>query len=148
MSLKSELLNLCFEHVNKRISSYTDEIEVIKDSIESNDKSTDADDDSGNGKLLNDLEKNAHYLSDARKMLDTLKLINPKIQNDYVVLGSLVKTKTISFFIAVSLGKIQLHDESYFVISKHAPVGQLMLNKKVGDKITFNDAHYEIIEIK
>ncbi len=148
MSIKSELLGICFEHVDKRIASYSDEIETIKDSIESNDKSTDPDDDSGNGKLLNDLEKNSQYLSDARKMLETLKLINPKIQNDYVALGSLVKTKTVSFFIAISMGKIEHQNETYFVISKNAPVGQLMLNKKVGDKVTFNDANYEIIEIK
>ncbi|WP_037349042.1 hypothetical protein [Sediminibacter sp. Hel_I_10] len=148
MSIKSELLQICFEHVNKRITSYKNEIDTIKDAIESNDKSSDEDDDSGNGKLLNDLEKNAQYLSDAHKMLDTLKLINPKIQNDYVVLGSLVMTKTIHFFIGVSLGKIALNDQEFFVISKNAPVGQLMLNKKVGEQISFNDARYDIIDIK
>lgn len=148
MSTKSELLDLCFEYVKKRIDSYEDEIETIKDAIDSNDKNTDADDDSGNGKLLNDLEKNSQYLSDARRMLDTLKLINPKIQNDYVALGSLVKTKTVSFFIAISMGKIEHQNESYYIISKNAPVGQLMLNKKIGDTVTFNDSIYEIVEIK
>lgn len=101
--IKHELLDACFSYVNKRISSYKDEIETIKESIENNDKSNDEDDDSGNGKLFNDLEKNAQYLSDATKMLDTLKLINPKTVNDYVVLGSLVKTTSTSFFIAVSV---------------------------------------------
>ena len=58
MSIKSELLQACFEYVNKRITSYKSEIETIKESIDSNDKG-DEDDDSGNGKLFNDLEKNS-----------------------------------------------------------------------------------------
>ncbi len=145
--IKHELLDACFSYVNKRISSYKDEIETIKESIENNDKSNDEDDDSGNGKLFNDLEKNAQYLSDATKMLDTLKLINPKTINDYVVLGSLVKTNSTSFFIAVSVGKVELANDSFFVISKSSPIGQLLMGKTKGDVISFNGTTYTITEV-
>lgn len=145
--IKHELLDACFSYVNKRISSYKDEIETIKESIENNDKSNDEDDDSGNGKLFNDLEKNAQYLSDATKMLDTLKLINPKTVNDYVVLGSLVKTNSTSFFIAVSVGKVELTNDSFFVISKSSPIGELLMGKTKGDVISFNGTTYTITEV-
>ncbi|WP_197052650.1 GreA/GreB family elongation factor [Psychroserpens sp. Hel_I_66] len=129
------------------MSNYKDEIETIKDSIENNDKG-DGEDDSGNGKLYSDLEKNAQYLSDASKMLDTLKLINPKIVSENAVLGSLVKTDSSNFFLAVSIGKVEIDNENYFIISKSSPIGELLMNKKAGDSITFNNTTYKIKEIK
>lgn len=147
MSIKTDLLNICLEHVNKRISSYKCEIETIKESIESNDKSNDEDDDSGNGKLFNDLEKNAQHLSDANKAFDTLKLINPKISNTSVVLGSLVKTDKGYFYIASSIGKTELNGVNYFVISLHSPIGMLLKHKTVGETINFNNTSYTILEI-
>lgn len=147
-AIKSQLLEVCFSYVNKRISNYKDEIETIKESIESNDRSTDEDDDSGNGKLFNDLEKNAQYLSDANKMLDTLKLINPNTIHQHIVLGSLVTTNVSKFYLAISIGKVDIGDDSYFIISRSSPVGELLMNKTVGDQITFNNTTYTINDIK
>ena len=147
-AIKSQLLEVCFNYVNKRISNYKDEIETIKESIESNDRSTDEDDDSGNGKLFNDLEKNAQYFNDANKMLDTLKLINPNTIHQHIVLGSLVTTNISKFYLAISIGKIEIGDDAYFIISKSSPIGELLMNKTVGDSITFNNTTYTIHEIK
>lgn len=148
MTLKEQLLQASYSYVNKRIASYKDEIETIKESIENNDKSNDEGDDSGNGKLFNDLELNAQYLSDATKMLDTLKLISSKTINKHVTLGSLVKTTTTNFFISISVGKIELENETYFGISIHSPIGQLLKNKVIGDTVTFNNNTFTITEIK
>lgn len=148
MSIKQELLQVCLDHVNKRIYNYKLEIDTIKESIESNDKSTDEDDDSGHGKLLNDLEKNMVHLADANKTLDMLKLINPKLQNDKAILGSLVTTQSASFFLSVSVGKIDLEQGSYFAISLQSPIGALLKNKEVGEHINFNGTNYTITSIK
>lgn len=148
MNIKEQLLQACYGYVNKRIASYKDEINTIKESIENNDKSNDEGDDSGNGKLFNDLELNAQYLSDATKMLDTLKLINSKTVNNHVTLGSLVKTTTNIFYISISVGKIEIDNDAYFGISLHSPIGQLLKNKEVGDVITFNNNTFNITEIK
>ena len=147
-TIKTKLLEISLTYVNKRISSYKDEIETLKESIESNYKSIDEGDDAGNGKLLNDLEKNAQYLNDAIKMLDVIKLINPKTTPQNIGLGSLVKTDTSTFFIAVSIGKVDVENESYFIISIHSPIGQLLFNKTVGNEIVFNDNRYKILEVK
>lgn len=148
MNKKNQLIEACREHVNKRITSYKDEIETIKDAIENNDKSSDEADDPGNGKLLNDLEKNSLYLNDAYKMMDTLKLINPKVSHDYVALGSLVTTNTSNFFMAISLGKVDIDGASYFVISKNSPIGEQLMHKSTGDTISFNQTSYKITDIK
>lgn len=144
MNLKHELLSACLEHVNKRIVSYKNEIELIKEAIESNDKSGDEDDDSGSGKLFDDLEKNGQHLADASKALDTLKLINPNLKHDSAVLGSLVTTNSATFYLAVSIGKIELNSKPYLVISLNSPIGMLLKNKTIGDAITFNSTTYTI----
>ncbi|PWK19927.1 transcription elongation factor [Xanthomarina spongicola] len=147
MNLKEQLLQACYSYVNKRIASYKDELETIKESIESNDKSNDEGDDSGNGKLYNDLELNAQYLSDATKMLDTLKLINSKTVNTHVALGSLVRTTSNNYYISISVGKIEIDNEIYFGISLLSPIGQLLKNKTVGESIIFNNTTITITEI-
>lgn len=147
-ALKQQLLNICFTYVNKRIANYKDEIETIKESLDSNDKSSDEDDDSGNGKLLNDLEKNAQYLSDAHKMLETLKLINPNTVHQNIVLGSLVHTNNANFYIAISIGKVDVDGQDYYIISKSSPIGEQLLNKTSGDTVTFNATSYTIASVK
>jgi len=148
MIMKEQLLQACYSYVNKRIASYKDEIETIKESIESNDKSNDEGDDSGNGKLFNDLELNAQYLSDANKMLDTLKLINSKTINTHANLGSLVKTTSNNYFISISVGKIEIEGETFFGISLLSPIGQLLKNKTIGESVVFNNSTITISEIK
>ena len=147
MNIKEELLQVCVDHVNKRINNYKLEMETIKDSIENNDKSSDENDDSGNGKLLNDLEKNAQHLNEASKMLEILKQISPKIQNEFANLGSIVYTQTNAFFLSVSVGKIELGDSTYFAISLQSPIGMLLRNKKKGDSINFNGTSYSITNV-
>lgn len=147
MSIKQELLQVCMDYVNKRIYSYKLEMDTIKDSIENNDKGSSEDDDSGNGKLLNDLEKNAQHLNDATKMLETLKQINPKIQNESGTLGSIVYTQTNTFFLSVSVGKIEFDNSNYFAISMQSPIGMLLKNKTKGDQINFNGTLYTITNI-
>lgn len=147
MSIKQELLQVCMDYVNKRIYNYKLEMETIKESIENNDKVNSEDDDSGNGKLLNDLEKNAQHLNDATKMLETLKKINPKIHNENGTLGSIVYTQTNTFFLSVSVGKIDLKNSSFFAISLQSPIGMLLRNKIKGDQINFNGTNYNITNI-
>lgn len=148
MSEKELLLQACLKFVNKRIASYKDEMDTIKESIDANDKSNDMGDDSGNGKLFNDLEKNAQHLSDANKTLDTLKLINPKKSFDSIALGSIVKTTQNIFFISISIGEIETETNTYLGISLLTPIGQLLKGKSVGNTIAFNGITHEILEIK
>lgn len=147
MKIKSDVLQACYDYANKRIANYKNEIDTIKESIESNDKAGDDEDASGNGKLFNDLEKNSQHLTDAQKMLDSLKAISPKMVSDTVRLGSLVKTTTNNFFISISAGKIDLEDMSVFAISLSSPIGLLLKNKSKGDQVEFNGNSFTITEV-
>jgi len=147
MSEKEKLLQACYGYVNKRIDSYKNEIETIKDAIENN-KSSDEDDDSGAGKLMSDLEKNMQYLGDAAKMKDVLNQINPKTSMSIVGLGSLVKTSTNCFFISVSAGEIKLENKSVYAISMGSPIGLALAGKSQGEQLEFNGNKMKIDEIR
>ncbi|WP_292945249.1 hypothetical protein [Olleya sp. UBA1516] len=147
MTIKQQLLQICNEQVEKRITDYKNEIDLIKESIESNDKGGSDDDDSGNGKLLNDLEKNMGYLNDARKTQDYLKLVKANLLSTSVALGSLVKTDSLHFFISISAGKIQIDNQDYYAISLQSPIGQLLKQKSTGDTFEFNGTKYTVTEV-
>jgi transcription elongation GreA/GreB family factor len=147
MKIKQELLQACLDYANKRISNYKNELVTIKESIEDSDKGGGDDDDSGNSKLLSDLEKNSQYLSEANKMLNGLKDISSKTISDKVILGSIVKTTNNNFFISVSAGKIEISDGSYFAISQFSPIGMLLMGKVKGKTIEFNGNSFTITEV-
>lgn len=142
-----QLLDVCNQYVNKRITDYKNEIDLIKESIESNDKVSNEEDDSGNSKLLDDLEKNMNYLNDAQNSKERLQLIRPNLVSDTAVLGSIIKTDSITFFIAISIGKIEVENNEYYVISMLSPIGQLIKSKAKGFQFEFNGKKYTIEEV-
>lgn len=147
MTTKQRLLQICNERVDKRINDYKEEINLIKDSIESNDKGNSEGDDSGSGKLLNDLEKNMGYLNDAKKTKEYLSNIKTNVESKDAVLGSIVKTNIMNFYISTSIGKIELEDETFYAISVNSPIGQLLINKSVNASFEFNQNKYVVSEI-
>jgi transcription elongation GreA/GreB family factor len=147
MTTKQKLWQVCNERVDKRINDYKEEINLIKDSIASNDKGNSEGDDSGSGKLLNDLEKNMAHLNDAKNTKDYLSNIKTNVESGDVILGSIVKTNMMNFYISTSIGKIDIDDEAYYAISVNSPIGQLLKNKTVNERFEFNQNKYVITEI-
>ncbi|MDA0176616.1 hypothetical protein C7H62_2465 [Mesoflavibacter sp. HG96] len=147
MTIKQQLWQICNNHVEDRINDYKNEINLIKESLESNDKGNNEDDDSGNGKLMNDLEKNIGYLNEARKTHEYLKLVKTNLLSTNAALGSLVITDTLQFFIAISLGKIEIDNNTYYAISLQSPIGQLLKQKTEGEQFEFNGTKYTIKQI-
>src|SRR5690606_36769119 len=147
MTTKQKLLKICNEYVDKRINDYKNEIQLIKDAIASNDQKDSDDNDSGNGKLFNDLEKNMEHLNDATKTKEHLKLIKTNIDSADAILGSIVKTDIMNFYISTSIGKIEIDDETFFAISLSSPIGQLLKNKGKKDTFEFNQKKYLITEV-
>lgn len=147
MTTKQKLLQICNERVDKRINDYKEEVNLIKESIASNDKGSSEDDDSGHGKLLNDLEKNMSYLNDAKRTKEYLSTIKTNVESKDAMLGSIVKTNVMDFYISTSIGKIELDDAVFYAISVNSPIGQLLINKPVNTSFEFNQNKYVITEI-
>lgn len=147
MREKELLLQACYGYVSKRIDSYKNEIETIKDAIENN-KSFDEEDDSGAGKLMSDLEKNIQYLNDAAKMKDVLNKINPKIRSGTIGLGSSVETSLRDFYVSISAGEFYIEGKSIYAISLESPIGIALIGKKAGEQIQLNGNTIDIKSVR
>jgi transcription elongation GreA/GreB family factor len=60
----------------------------------------------------------------------------------------LVKTDKGCFFIAGSVGRILLEDQTVFVISAQSPLASAMINHKEKDTVSFNGVSYAIKNVE
>lgn len=93
-------------------------------------------------------EKLTTQLTEALKIEQTLQQINPNIVNQQISLGALVITNNGNFYLAAGLGKIEIDNTLYFVISTAAPVGQKLIGLTKNNSFTFNDKKYNIIDVQ
>jgi len=94
-----------------------------------------------------EINKLGLQLYEAQQMLLSLKTTDPYQKSDSVQMGGLVKTEKMVFYLCAGLGKINLENETYFVISPGSPMGKMMLNKKVNDAFEVNGVKYLMKEI-
>ncbi|MFZ0490021.1 MAG: transcription elongation factor [Salegentibacter sp.] len=144
---KKELYLKCLDAVNEQIEKYEEEMDMIRESMDSNDVKTDYDEDN-RGQLLGDFEKNANYLNKARQMKETLTSIDQEYHSTSVDFGSLVETDQSYYYISVPLGAIQMEDGSTIMaISTEAPIYTELKGKKEGDTFTYNDRDFKVVEV-
>lgn len=147
VSNKKELYFKCLDSVNEQIERYQKEMDLIKESMDSNDVKTDYDEDN-KGELLGDFEKNASRLNNAREMKESLSRIDQDLHSEAISFGSVVETQKNFYFIAAPIGEIAMDDGStVYVISTDAPIYEKMEGKKEGDTFTFNDTEHKITAV-
>ncbi len=146
--LKRALFDRCLQQVNDRITWLNQELEALKRSAESDTKSSMGDKYETGREMIN-LEKGkiAEQLADSLKMKQVLDGLDLNRRFNKCELGSLIRTKTTSYFLAISIGKVSVGKEDFFVISPISPIGQELLGKQVGESITFAGKSIEIMSI-
>ena len=142
--IKEQVYRKCLDILNARIDKYKGELEIIKESIENNDKASSDEEGGGNTDFTSAQNKVVQYLEEANQMKDQLKQVDIFQTNEVVKIGSIIETSMGNFFLSIPLGKIELDGKMFFAISKEAPVGQLLLDKQVGDTVTFNNNNFTI----
>ena len=88
------------------------------------------------------------------KQIDQIQLlqhglngINPENKMDKVEIGALIQTNEMLLFVGVSLGNLNVLNQSVFAISLASPLGNAMRNKKAKDVISFRNKNVEILDI-
>ena len=92
-------------------------------------------------------EKAGHQLAEIEKTKQILSKINTESTSKNIGLGSVVFTTTSNYFISISAGELKVENETFYAISASTPIGQLLLGKSVGDKVTFRNTTFEISEV-
>jgi hypothetical protein len=96
------------------------------------------------------MKKKDLQLEQLQKYIEDIKLVrkaDPKRISEKVEFGSVVITDKQKMFISAAIGKIQLENDSYYVISTQVPVYKAMQNLKAGESFSINNNKFTIKEI-
>ena len=148
MSLKQDLYTQCQQLVDNRYQVIQKQIADLQQSLSSETKSSAGDKhETGRAMVQLEREKAGHQLAEINKILTVLSKIDPKTNHSHVGLGSLVFTSKANYYIAASLGPLDLDGKAYYAISPGTPMGRVLMGKIEKDEVTFNGDTFVIEEI-
>jgi len=145
--IKENALRFCTKYVEDRLKRIKKNIEAIQEALSSETKSSAGDKhETGRAMLQLEREKLGAQLAEAEKMKQSLAKVTLQKKLETIGLGSLVKTSKANYFLAISAGELKYDGLSVFCISVATPIGQLLLGKKIGNRVFFNKEQIEILE--
>jgi transcription elongation GreA/GreB family factor len=139
VKLKHKLYTHCVEIISAKLNTINALLNDAQESANSETKSTAGDKhDTARAMAHLETEKNATQLAEINKLKKVLPYLENHKTGKTVDLGSLVLTDSGYYYISISLGKIEIANDSYFAISAMTPIGKLLIGKKAGDTLKFN----------
>jgi len=148
IDFKNTLKKRCIEIIEQRILSCYRAMENAQAAANEEEKSS-AGDKYETGRAMNQIEKDMHARQLAANKNDLANLVAVDCSHVYekIIPGSYVKCTGVSFFIAAGLGKINIGEETVFLLSHHAPVAKMLYDKKTGSTILFSGKELLIEEL-
>lgn len=104
--------------------------------------------DSFRAQVLSRRDMYARQYDEARKLLESLKRINPDLVCQKVEVGAVVQTNEQILFVSVGIGKMNAEGIDFVAISPQVPVFDAIKGLKAGDKYRFRGVDFEVIEVK
>jgi len=148
-NIKAELKTIIGKILNDKILSLSTEIISLKESRDSDSKSSVGDKYETSRAMAHiEIDKHERQLNATKQLGNEMNKINPLRISETVEFGSVVYTSNGNYFIGVAQGKIDLDGESFYAISLASPIGKAMFGKKIGDEIAFNNQNITIIKIR
>jgi len=144
--LKSKILASCVERQKGIISNLKNEMQEAQKSA--NDSGLPKDRyDSYRAQLLRKRDMFAQQLHKANEQINTLNIISMERKYKCVEFGAVVCTNKQNIFISISLGKIEVEKDQYFIVSPFVPIYKAMEGKTAGEQFEFNGKKLLIKEI-
>lgn len=144
-NLKHELYAKCCCFVEERRAKLQHHIAGLQDALASETKSSAGDKhETGRAMLQLEREKAGQQLAIVENLNEALSRIDLTKTSTTIVMGSVVLTSKANYFLAISAGQLAVGAEHFFAISPHTPMGRLLMGKKVGDAVVFNNLEFVI----
>ncbi len=148
MLTKQEIWSFMKAKLDQNISDAMHSIALAKESRNSETKSTAGDKyETGRAMVQIEIDKNAHNLNATRELINELSKIKLEKEHTKVEFGSLVYTDMGVYFISIGMGKLGINGFECFAISLASPLGAMMKDKKIGDKIVIQGRELTISQI-
>ncbi len=148
MSIKKIVLEHCHNYVKEKEERLLSRYKLLQDSLNNETKSTAGDKhETGRAMVQLEQEKLGKQQREIRLLKETLQRVKVDTPTLNASLGSLVKTDTQTYFLAIFAAVFERNEERIFCISAASPIGQSLLGKTVGDSFFFNGKIISILEI-
>ena len=148
IEIKTALLEEVKELIFQKIQVSEKMMNDAQDSANNETKSSAGDKfETGRAMMHMERDKNAKQLSEAKRLQLFLSQIKPERIFDKVAFGSVVETTFGNYFISIAAGRIIIDEKKYFAISPQAPLAKDLLQKQIGDEISFNNQPVKILNV-
>ncbi|EDP72759.1 hypothetical protein FBALC1_16697 [Flavobacteriales bacterium ALC-1] len=149
MKVKQQLYNKCQDFLNNRLEVIQKTISDIQKALQSETKSSAGDKhETGRAMLQLEREKAGNQLAEIQKQQEIFQKIDLNATPQKAALGSLVYTSQLNYYIALSVGEIDIENRKFYAISASTPIAQLLLSKTVGEEIQFRSSTFVITKIE
>ena len=78
---------------------------------------------------------------------EQLNKLDPERATERISNENLIYTNKGKFFIIIPLGKLEMEEETVYVISPASPLGKSLIGLKINEKVKVNDSEYEVLTI-
>jgi len=146
--MKEKVIEHIKNDLQKRMNSYASSMLDIQNSVNNETKSS-AGDKYETGRSMSQMELSMQQAQYKKVEYDFVMMeqIEKKKSGNSIETGSLVKTNSGYYFIAISFGKINVGNTDIVVLSPLTPLAKTLLNKRVGDTAIFNQQQLLIQKI-
>ncbi len=146
-AIKTELLRHCLEILNKSVAIAKKEMDDAQESANEEKGSTEEKFDSFRESMQAARDMFARQYSEGVNSVTLVNRINPTLEQNAVILGSVVRTDLMNYFVSASLGEITVGKEKFIAISIQTPLCQAIFGKKKGDTFKLMNKTYTIKEV-
>ena len=146
--IKELLYNHCESNIKSRLENYKKRSHELYESLNSETKSSAGDKhETGRAMIQLDREKTGYQIKEIENEYKLFSKIKSNVVLNSVGLGSVVITHENQYYIATSAEAFNYNSKTYYCISIKSPIGSLLIGKKTGDVVVFNDRKIEILDV-
>ena len=147
--LKEKIHTALINELTDQVKDYTRMLDSIMQSKNSDTKSSAGDKfETGREMMQVEIDKTEMQLNKVNFALETLNQLKSYQSSNAIRHGSLVVCNIGIFYISIGHGSIKVDGKKYYAISMISPVGNLLMGKKKGDILMFNNKAIKILDVE
>ncbi len=145
--VKHELLNACLAVQQKKVDNANAAMKQAQESANGEKGSMGDKFESFREQMQIDRDMHAKQYDEASEVLATMLKIDADKPNTLVALGAVALTDFQNLFISASLGQVKVGENTFVAVSLSSPIYLILAGKKKGDRFTFRDKEYKILDV-
>jgi len=147
-TLKVSLLAACRRYVDERTTNAQQALASASDAAADDTKSSAGDKFETTREMMQqEIARHQQLLTDAERMGQLLASLDARPHSGPAKLGSLVETNHGTFFLAISVGRLEVGGNTYWVVSTASPIGSRLVGVQAGSRFSFNHTEYTIKQV-